>query len=50
MTTKKCSLCDEEKELTSFKKNNTKRGGLDSQCKQCVSSYRKNIEWIQREF
>jgi len=35
--TKECSTCKEEKPTDKFRRNKSKRWGLDSQCKLCVS-------------
>jgi len=42
MKTKGCSVCKEEKILTEFYKNNQKKSGLSSPCKDCVKEYNKN--------
>lgn len=41
MTIKLCKKCGEHKNFSDFKKNKTKKFGLDSQCKKCNSEYRK---------
>jgi len=37
-----CSKCKEEKELTDFHFNKTRKSGLHHYCKSCHSIYRKN--------
>lgn len=39
--TKKCSKCKANKELGAFNKRNSRKSGLDSWCRECVSSHSK---------
>jgi len=45
---KKCSKCGEEKSYKSFYKDEGKKSGLNSQCKECVKEYRNRPETITR--
>jgi len=39
---KMCSKCNEEKELSEFFKNKSRKGGYDNQCKCCTKNRKKN--------
>lgn len=39
-----CLKCKKEKSLDSFKKNKSKKHGIDPTCKQCVREYRQRPE------
>jgi hypothetical protein len=41
-TLKTCKQCKEEKDLTAFQKDCSKKDGLRPECKQCTSINRKN--------
>jgi hypothetical protein len=43
MTTKTCTKCKEEKDISEFNKRNSKQGGYNTQCKTCINLYRN--EW-----
>ena len=47
---KKCSKCKKDRELSQFKKDITKKDGLYSSCKICVSEYRVNHYQENKEF
>jgi len=42
-TVKVCSHCKEEKSLSEFYKNRTRKDGLHSQCKQCMSRFNSTV-------
>lgn len=49
MTTKKCTICKQEKVLSNFNKHPSKKDGLQSACKECNKErsalyYKKNAE------
>jgi hypothetical protein len=39
---KKCTDCEEYKELSAFNKNRAKKDGLGTKCRDCMKIYRKN--------
>jgi hypothetical protein len=43
---KKCYKCKKEKELSNFSNNPTRKDGLNDQCRECYSVYRK--EWYKK--
>ena len=43
METKRCSKCKEVKDLCEFNKNKSKKDGLSTECKSCVTRYNHNI-------
>ena len=46
---KKCTKCKETKDLTSFPKKNTGKGGLDPRCKKCKKDYDSSYRKKNRE-
>ena len=42
---KKCCMCGEEKNITEFSKDKSKKGGYSPRCKQCDKE-RKNIKKV----
>lgn len=43
--TKQCTSCEEIKAITLFYKNNRRKDGYDTRCKQCADDYKKS--WIE---
>ena len=41
METKRCSKCGEVKPVSEFNKNDTKKDGLQTHCKECVKKYKQ---------
>jgi len=42
METKVCTTCKQEKPVSDFHRNNNKKDGRSSQCKECVADYQRN--------
>lgn len=45
MTMRVCRICKTEKAITEFGKHGTYKDGIDTMCKPCLRTYRKNL-WV----
>jgi len=48
--TKQCSTCKKTKVASCFHKDSSKKDGLDTRCKQCISEYRKKFREKRKKY